>query len=145
MRVTDQRSAMRALLRGDLPRSSELREDIRTALKAAGVRPQPKECYKNAGRVVLEQSQIPLLYVAGIAVDSHTFIPPIKHAWIRTMDGVDHEITSRGLLPKRAVLVLTPKEVAHKVLATNWWGDWDWQETDKALNECLAEWMEQKR
>jgi hypothetical protein len=50
-------------LRSPLPKPSELRDAVRRALKAARVRPTPKNC-ANAARVVM-QDEVTLEYVEG--------------------------------------------------------------------------------
>lgn len=101
-------------------RPGDFREDVRRALRAAGVRPSPKACYANAARVVVFQDEVDLSYVEGYhEVDGTT----VAHAWVRTSDGVDHDITLRGPAMLTAVLVLSKPEAARR-MAGGTFGPW---------------------
>lgn len=99
----------------NVPRLAEHREDVRRAFREAHVRPQPKQCFDNALRLVIFQDVVDLLYVEGLATDADG-LALLEHAWVRTPDGVDHEITSRNLRPARAITVLGRKQAAEEFL-----------------------------
>ncbi len=120
-------------MRASLPKLGEHREDIQRALRAARIRPQPKGCYSNAARLVVEQSEVPLEYVEGL-VESSAGGMPIAHAWVRTSDGADHDITLRHAPVVRAVLVLDARATAER-MSLGYYGPW--ADLDGAIAELM--------
>lgn len=121
--MTNENDALpKGWFRASLPRKADLREDVWRALRAAGVRPQPKQCYANAARVVALQREVDLFYVEGLVNrEGHVF----HHAWVRTADGVDHDVTLRGdVVPVRVDLVLASREAAERMAETGRYGMW---------------------
>lgn len=63
---------------------------IKESIKAANFRPQAKQCFANAQRVVM-QNLHKLRYAEGIVVT--TIGIPIPHAWIVDENDIHHDIT----------------------------------------------------
>ena len=69
---------------------------IKESIKAANFRPQAKQCFANAQRVVM-QNLHKLRYAEGIVVT--TIGIPIPHAWIVDENDIHHDITL-SIMPK---------------------------------------------
>ena len=62
---------------------------VKAAIHAARMRPQLKQCFRNAQMLMLMQEQVPLRYVEGVVVG----LIPLKHAWNLLEDGTRVDIT----------------------------------------------------
>lgn len=108
-------------MRENVPRLKELREDIQRALREASIRPQPKDCYRNAGRLVAMQSEVELFYVEGVVSSDGV---SLAHAWVRTADGVDHDITLRGEVKPLRIDLFLDRAAVRERMSSGMWGPW---------------------
>ena len=109
----------RAALRSRCLPTRHLPEPIRHAIKAAKMRPVVKACWWNSYRLVTRQDVLPLLYCEGIAISKRFGGHVYPHAWVRTQDGADIDITVVGSVEPRATeyratLVLSAAEARER-------------------------------
>lgn len=97
--------------------TSHLPAAVRWALHRAKLEPQAHDCFKNAMQAVLNQDEVPLLYVEG---SGHIGGVVLAHAWVRTMDGEDVDITSQVIIDLKPTLVLSATELKERIAANRY-------------------------
>ena len=103
---------------------------IRRAIRLARMRPLLKQCFANAQRLVINQSEYEFQYHEGIVKS----IVPIEHAWL----SLDGEVVDVTLLEKPTILAeytATPEEIRVRMLRTGCYGPVDPQRLSKLCNE----------
>lgn len=99
--------------------------EIRRAFAAAKMRPVRGQCYSTAANLVVEQDEVPLLYVEGTAERGDIVIP---HAWVRHAKLGDVDLflspADQAQYTYRPTLVLPAITVCSTLLFVGTYGPW---------------------
>ena len=89
---------------------------IKESIRSANFRPQAKQCFANAQRIVM-QNLHKLRYAEGIVVTSIGL--PISHAWVVDENDVHHDITLSSMPKIMCFKIYEKTDVINNIISQN--------------------------